>query len=155
MLVAKFPGSTYAIEAMTAGPPKAIAVRKPPGPPASAAMAREMVRPVRVDRSTAGAITLGLAVISCRIVSSGRRSAEAVTAKCSTGYRIGIALVWVNGSYCSQDYILTRQGRYDPGAAGPDVRCPLWGEVDGQASSGRNPGAPFRQNPLCAIKRAA
>jgi hypothetical protein len=34
-------------------------------------MARALVRPVRVDRSTAGAITVGLAVISCCIVFVG------------------------------------------------------------------------------------
>jgi hypothetical protein len=114
MLVAKFPGSMYAIEAMTAGPPKAIAVRSPPGPPASASVARPMVRPVSVDRSTAGSSTVGLAVKSCRIVSPGQSLAAALTPKCSTSYSISIALIWVNGSYCSQDYILTRQECYGP-----------------------------------------
>ena len=47
------------IEAMIAGPPKEIAVRNPPGPPASAAMVRAMVRPVRVERSAAGSIAVG------------------------------------------------------------------------------------------------
>jgi hypothetical protein len=82
----------YAIEAMTAGPANAIAVRHPPGPPASAAMARALVRSVRVDRS-AGPIAVGLADISCRIGSSGRRSTEALTLKCSTSYKIDIAMV--------------------------------------------------------------
>jgi hypothetical protein len=81
---------------MIAGPPKAIAVRKPPGPPPSAATARAIVRPVSVGRSTAGSVKVGLAVISCCIVSFRRRSAEAVTPKCSTGYTIRIALVEVN-----------------------------------------------------------
>src|ERR1700751_3681981 len=122
MLVAKFPGSMYAIEAMTAGPPKAIAVRSPPGPPASASVARPMVRPVSVDRSTSGSSTVGLAVKSCRIVSPGQSFAAALTPKCSTSYTISIALIWVNGSYCSQDYILTRQECYGPGGTGPDFR---------------------------------
>src|SRR5262250_601720 len=149
MLVAKFPGSIYAIEAMTAGPPNAIAVRSPPGPPASVSMVRAMVRPVRVERSTVGSIAGELAVISC-IVSSVRRSAEALTPKCSTGYRIGIALVRVNGSLCSQDYILTRQKCYDRGEGRTESYCALRGDIDGQASSGRNPGASLRQDTLGA-----
>src|SRR5215472_7414232 len=111
MLVAKFPGSIYAIEAITAGPPKASAVRKPPGPPASVAMVRLTVRAVSDDRSGASSIAEAPAVISCRIVSSG--ASEALTPKCSTSYRIGIDVLWVNGSLCSQGYTLPRHRCYD------------------------------------------
>jgi len=50
----------YAIEATTAGPAKAIAVRNPPGPPPSAAVARVTVRPVDGPRAQIGAPRLRL-----------------------------------------------------------------------------------------------
>src|SRR5215472_12024783 len=105
---------------MTAGPAKASAVRAPPGPPASAASARPVVRPVSDDRSGAGAIAAGVVIVSCRrIASSG--SAEAFTAKCSTGYRVRIAVLEVNGSLCSQGYILMRQACYAAQPAGRQI----------------------------------